>query len=488
MSEMGVRVQDKTLRGDYFDARLRELLSKEGCPVCRESVDSENDYFPFLLVETYRVRKIQEEIADALGFCMKHGAWLKQFVEKAYQITFLSSALVHDILDQLRNSFRDGRGKLRSLLLLPQPCPACKLAEGVAATKISMLGQLLKHPDDAELYGHPGLLCFPHFQRLLPYLGPASFERLLTMHQRTLERAKDALGTMSTTSTTYPSLGASSRMTETLQAALTAAVGSERGLRDWPALETPEGKRAPRDPVNEFAGDLKRDDICPICLGVHRAWREWMTWLEGATAQNGILKDVLPACMDHVWAAVRVSGAHCAVAIARNVLKIELGRIHFGRALMSEVPSTGRMRLSERLQSWFRGAHYRFAKARAAVALPVPCPVCRRLDAARDRVLELLFALLQEHRHRFAFENGYGLCLKHLSRALALQPPRTIQRVLIECESAKLSCLEWELEEALHKWTWPARAEAKGTEQTAWQRAVSRLSGSFEATNLGQLS
>jgi len=155
---------------------------------------------------------------------------------------------------------------------------------------------------------------------------------------------------------------------------------------------------------------------------------------------------------------------------------------------MSEARSAGRQRLSERLQSWFRGAHYRFAKAREVVALPIPCPVCRRLDTARNRVLDLLFALLQEHRHRIAFENGYGLCLKHLSRALALQPLQTIQRILIECESAKLSRLEWELEEALHKWTWPARAEAQGTEQTAWRQAVSRVSGSFEVTDLPQLS
>ncbi|OGA49482.1 MAG: hypothetical protein A3F74_00360 [Betaproteobacteria bacterium RIFCSPLOWO2_12_FULL_62_58] len=485
---MRVRVQDKTLRGDYFDARLRESLSIGVCPACRELIDSENDYFSFLLVETYRVRKIQEEIAAALGFCMKHGARLKQFAEKPYQITFLSSALVHDILDQLRTFVRNGRGKRRSALIMPHPCPACKLGEGVAATKISVLGKLLQQPDDAVLYGHPGLLCFPHFQSLLPYLGPALFERLLTMHQRTLERTKDALDTMPTTSATYPSLDASWRITETLRAALTAAAGSEEGLPVWPALETPDGKRVQRNPVNEFAADLKRDDICPICLEIRRAWREWMTWLEGATAQNEILEDVLPTCTDHVWAGARVSNPRCAVAIARNVVEIELGRIHFGQALMSEARSTGRQRLSERLQSWFRGAHYRLAMARGGVALPIPCPVCRRLDAARDRVLELLFALLQEHRHRIAFENGYGLCLKHLSRALALQPPQTIQRILIECESAKLSRLEWELEEALHKWTWPARAEAQGTEQTAWRQAVSRLSGSFKATDLPQLS
>ena len=477
---MSVRNNHTTPRGDYFDARLRELLRTEGCPVCREVIDSENDYFSFLLVETYRVRKIQEGIAGALGFCMKHGAWLKQFAEKSYQITFLSSALVHDILDHLRESFGEARGKLRSPLALPQPCPACKLGEDVAATRISMLGKLLKQPNDAELYGHPALLCFPHFQRLLPHLAPASFERLLAIHQGALELAKDPLATTSTTLTDHLSHAPSSKITEPLQAALAVSVGSGQGSALWAAPEWHHDKRSVWNPIDALAANLEQDNICPLCLEVRRAWQEWMTWLEGATAQNEIVEDSLPTCTDHVWAGVRATSPRCAGTSARNVIDLSLRRIHFGQALMSELRSDTRQRLSERLQSWFRGSRYRFTKAREAAVLPIPCPVCRRLDTARDRALELLFALLQEHQYRIAFENGYGLCLKHLSRALALQPPQTIQRIVIECESAKLSRLEWELEEALRKWTWPARAEAKGTEQTAWQRAVGRLSGSFE--------
>jgi hypothetical protein len=119
---VSARINDTTSRGDYFDARLRESLSIGVCPACRELIDSENDYFSFLLVETYRVRGIQEEIAAALGFYMKHGARLKQFAEKSNQITFLSSALVHDILGKTENQ-SSGFGCQCAVLARVSPYP-----------------------------------------------------------------------------------------------------------------------------------------------------------------------------------------------------------------------------------------------------------------------------------------------------------------------------------------------------------------------------
>ncbi|MGA8179894.1 MAG: hypothetical protein WB792_07520 [Desulfobacterales bacterium] len=88
-----------------------------------------------------------------------------------------------------------------------------------------------------------------------------------------------------------------------------------------------------------------------------------------------------------------------------------------------------------------------------------------------------MFALLQARRYRIGFENGYGLCLKHLSDALDMQPSNEISRFLIKVESAKLALLEWELEENLKKTARTARPEIKGREQSAWYRAFARFSG-----------
>lgn len=113
-------------------------------------------------------------------------------------------------------------------------------------------------------------------------------------------------------------------------------------------------------------------------------------------------------------------------------------------------------------------------------ACPVCLPVCERLAVARDRALSLLFGLLEGRQHRATLESGYGLCLKHFSRTLAFHPAPAIRSALVEVEAAKLARLHWELEESLRKVAWNVRPEPKGTEQTAWRRAVLRFSGSLK--------
>ncbi|HSQ53738.1 MAG TPA: hypothetical protein VLM86_00515 [Candidatus Bathyarchaeia archaeon] len=49
----------------------------------------------------------------------------------------------------------------------------------------------------------------------------------------------------------------------------------------------------------------------------------------------------------------------------------------------------------------------------------------------------------------------------------------------MEVEAAKLSLLQWELEEFMRKDAWMFRPEEAGAERTAWIRAVRRFSGFF---------
>ena len=103
--------------------------------------------------------------------------------------------------------------------------------------------------------------------------------------------------------------------------------------------------------------------------------------------------------------------------------------------------------------------------------------MCNHLSEVRDRSLRLLFALLKGKPGRTAMENGYGLCLKHFSRALTLRPDGEVRRFLVEVESARLSLLLWELEEARRKASWSVRPEPRGTESWAWKRGIWRFSG-----------
>ena len=56
---------------------------------------------------------------------------------------------------------------------------------------------------------------------------------------------------------------------------------------------------------------------------------------------------------------------------------------------------------------------------------------------------------------------------------------QALRILLSRTQSAKLACLEWEVEEARRKAAWFGRPETLGAERTAWLRALYRFSGSW---------
>src|SRR5262249_55949796 len=105
------------------------------------------------------------------------------------------------------------------------------------------------------------------------------------------------------------------------------------------------------------------------------------------------------------------------------------------------------------------------------------CPLCRRLDVARDRTIALLGALLEDLHERRAFASGYGLCVCHAARALATLGPGPARDTLGEVMCSRLALLRWQLEEQLRGTAWQARPEARGPEAGAWLDAIKRFSG-----------
>jgi len=214
-------------------------------------------------------------------------------------------------------------------------------------------------------------------------------------------------------------------------------------------------------------------------LEVRRAWIEWIGWLDDVLPQGGDIENLLPTCPQHVWATVHLGGGFLASATARHVLSVVLGEIHTAMRLLNPPSRPEHERPLDRFRRVLKGSRQRLRAARQGLTRPLRCPVCERLAVARDRSLTLFFALLEDRQHRATVESGYGLCLKHFSRALTLDPPPEVRAIIIEIENAKLAPLQWELEESLRKVAWNFRPEAKGAEAEAWRRATPRFSGSF---------
>lgn len=474
-------MSERTQSRGHEEARLVAALQEEGCPICDDIAGRDDHYFFWFFNESYYEPFSLDGLTRSLGFCLAHGARLARSPVGAYQL-----AAVHEVLTRrihaLLSAYPAGQTRPRrpeTGLTACDLCPACGDRQQGASGAAFWLARLLEEPGGAGQYARPGILCFPHLGVVVPRVSASTFERLLMVH---------ATATTSALASSMELQGDLLKgspderhdLTKPLLPFLRLAVGHDTGNGTYSIRNESRLSARRRDPVRDFLEAVARDDGCPVCLEVGRAWSEWIAWLEDAVPEGSAVEDLLPTCPEHVWATVQVGGAPLALATVRQTLDAGLGQIGAAIQTLRPPPRPDHETPVRRIKRALRGPRHRLRVAREVLIRGLRCPVCERLAVARDRALSLLFTLLEDRQHRAIVERGYGLCLKHFSRALALEPAPEIRAAVIEVEKAKLATLHWELEESLRKAAWNVRPEPKGAEQTAWRRAVLRFSGSLE--------
>ncbi len=216
---------------------------------------------------------------------------------------------------------------------------------------------------------------------------------------------------------------------------------------------------------------------CAICAEIADAVAEWLGWLARTAEKGGDgagIWDVLPLCRDHVWQAREVAGPALAPALAAIVLGEAAQRLTF--AADAAAAYAGSRRLLDRLGRVFGAAPARRAVL-ASLRRGRECPLCARARDAGDRALSLLAALVESDDGRRAFESGYGLCVRHAARAMAMPGHSTLGDIVAQTTHARMALLRWQLEEQLRRGAWQARPQRRGVELAAWLRAGPRFAG-----------
>lgn len=474
-------VREPSAQLSYWESRLLSLLAQQGCPICQDAADTDRRYFFWFYNEKYYQSVTLDALSQSLGFCRAHGACLTQGSQGSYQVAFVHEILLRRVLRGLREAGTTGPRENRcgTALSILGLCPPCADREERAGSDAFWFAPFREDGSRADHYGRPGMLCFPHLQMLTGHLSASAFERLLALHEdsmafalESLVERKDALRRLSSAD--------HRELLEPLLPALWLAVGHERNPVCWAAPKGLAASAQRRDPVAEFLEGLRRDDACAVCLEVQRAWLEWVGWLRNAVEQGAKAEDLLPTCPEHVWPMVRLGSCPLAVETAENVLSLALHQVRAAlRAFAPPAKDGGQGPFLLLRKGLLQSQRLRIQAAREVMERGLRCPVCDRLRNAEDRALRLLSVLIKARQGRAAMEDGHGLCLQHLSKALAVDPTPPSRRFLLEVEVAKLDRLHWELEEALRKTSWSCRPESRGAESTSWRRAVRKFSGFF---------
>ena len=464
----------------YPELLVLSGLRKEGCPICHTVSGSEREYFFRFFYESYREAEVLKELSCSLGFCRSHAYYLTGRGNGRSQLATVHKSLAHRLRTSLLGypsgkSWKDGLGGSRES---SGRCPACRARDEAVERAAFFLTKLIEDQRTADHYAEPGLLCLPHLRLIAPRLDNVTLERLLTIHEAAMASTLSALGKVDVVEL----LNSKS----VFASALHLAVGHNRGLGGFAPLVGGEQISPPGDPVERLVRNMSRTDACPICLEVGRAWLDWIAWLNMAAQRSENIDDVLPRCPDHVWAVLPFARLSLARWVAEKALEVALIRVRFVIKKFQEKPPPPDFKHPiQALMTTVRGGKSFIRVGRDTLARDFHCPVCNLLNTLRDRTLLLLVRLLEQNHQRARFEAGYGLCLKHFSRAFAFELDSSVGEFLCQVQAAKLGVLEWELEEYSRKSAWQARPEPKGAEFHAYLRALRRFSGCLKPDSTG---
>jgi hypothetical protein len=469
---------DKHNIKDDLGISERELfrrLKEKCCPVCSVLEHHDRQYFSWFSIEKYHEPVFIESLSRALGFCALHGAYMDQQNHWGTQITAVHRHAAIRVHHRLAAGLSEGKKDWRLIFEDRTSCPVCSSYQETSERTLWFFNNMIAEKDCLNQYGRPGILCFPHFKGLTDNASLKLFAGLLSRHEAAMVSAAKALKAIGNQGSKVAA------ESEQIQHALSLSVGREQNPGNFFFLSRIYKISENWDPLADFISSLKENTGCPICLDIYGSLSQWIYWLDKniiSTDNFEAMNDVLPTCNAHVWSCIRLGNPALQFAAASAALRAAQEKVGNASRHLKQLSKTPRPSIWKRRKNE-RQNHQGIIKVnpKKTVTSSLYCPLCSRIDAAKTRAMDLLFALLKERRYRIDFENGCGLCLKHLADALDMQPSDEISRFLIQVESAKLALLEWELEEAMRKTAWTARPEIKGSEQSAWRRALARFSG-----------
>lgn len=122
--------------------------------------------------------------------------------------------------------------------------------------------------------------------------------------------------------------------------------------------------------------------------------------------------------------------------------------------------------------------NFQLRKRLAILERRQPCPICKVIIANEDYSANVLVKLLTDPANWKLYQFSQGLCWEHLLKALSLASPQ-ITKLLLKDYYHRLTELNNDFQEYFRKMDYRFAAEAKGTEQNAWQRTINMIEGSL---------
>jgi hypothetical protein len=491
-----------------YKAEMLFKLSESGCLLCREEDKAERHFFTWFVIESHSQCETLERLKQAHGFCDRHTRMLIACVPSSIVVSvyrFLVAAALDGpaFIEKYRiGAIRENPSDFDLKPLMP--CPVCAGLKKNSEALVFFLRKIWKDPEVQHALEKHRPFHIGHFLQVADRFSWEELSFLLNLLKNGLA---DASNHGPGTATPFAHL-----VWGTPPAVKISFFDESEGDlvhgRDHGQAHIPEpdqiGCWSPT--LAELRKTLKAPG-CIVCKAEKTALRGYFKWLqqELTSASPNQWQNAIGLCREHgpefIYACDDLSAAKLTEAARYFWFKrLEQLQVALGDkpedSLWLRIPGAARyfrrrMECGEKQRAWwrfqrlflaslkyvFRSKASLLAELRQQYLREDPCPVCRCVETARDRICDLLIRSLEDPDTRSAYEQGRGICFRHLPRALEFADDEAISRFLLQTQKVRLSILAWELEECFRKWDWSIRYESKGPEHSAGFRAAAHYSG-----------
>jgi hypothetical protein len=403
------------------------------CPVCETAADSTPAYFKRAFGDPHHFALTSEGIADALGFCPRHGAELLRREPLRRATARVFEQVVPQVLPLLAEA-RFGDEKFQQVYFsAAHACPACAYEHRAVTRQAADLGRKAVWPAGPDAVPPQPTLCNAQFQLMARTLKPERRMPALAAHADLLDHAVRAVEDL---------LRAGQQAGTSLaeRPALATALGLAAGPGGACSATVAPPLAQALQTCPDFEQAVEHACACPVCVEVERARQRWLIAVPLAVAHG--LDDwlFLPTCPEHVALAAGLGDTAVMATVAAHALRVA------GEMAHQQVRTLVRAAESEAEQAAARIVHWGRRPRRRQSGPPKPpppkivrCAACERLAIAELHATGRLLRWLQGSRHRHAFEGGWGLCMKHHAQAYLLSPKGAVRSFLAADQARRLS-------------------------------------------------
>ncbi len=422
------------------------------CPLCETSTSSDAGYFARAFGEPRLFAATGEAMADALGFCPRHGASLlsqEQLSDGVVQV--LRNAIPRVMLLLNEDYLREPQVQ-QALFAAGSACPACTYASRAVGRHAASLARQFSGAANQAGFGRLDALCVGHFQRFAADLAPTPRLAVLIAYADNLDRVA---GTMKVLLRTAPETDA--WPPDDTAATLNHPLGLVAGMPAAGAPSSDAGFAGVLEHCPTLVDAISLRQACPICIETARARQRWLQNVQAAAHFEQDAWLFFPTCSEHIGMVAR------------------LGEPKLTAAVVSRALSVTRRYLRQQIQVLVRAAELRDEQARIKAEGPevwaahkrkrakqntvdekvptarlAPCPGCARIEIAEIGTAGKLVDLLHQKKYRDAFGRCDGLCMRHFAQTYLLAPKGLVRSMLAEDQRNRLAEFARSLDEGEH--------------------------------------